>query len=81
MLDFVQKIVAKMTKRRIRRKKGSRRLSRLKTAAAWPENHRRRRSAAACSTDGSSPEISIDTFNFPTGAAETVHIWPSGREY
>ena len=50
MLDFVQKIVAKMTKRRIRRKKGSRRLSRLKTAAAWPEiigggGVRRRRAA------------------------------------
>ena len=52
MLDFVQKIVAKLTKRRIRRKNGSNRVSRLKTvAAAWPENHRRRRrSAAACST-------------------------------
>ena len=43
MLDFVQKIVAKMTKRR---KKVSSRVSRWKTAA-WPENYRRRRRRAA----------------------------------
>ena len=47
MLDFVQKILAKITKRRIRR------IRRLETAAAWPGiigggGVRRRRAALMC---------------------------------
>ena len=49
MLDFVQKILAKITKRRIRRINRFTPCTSFENSSGgmWPDNHRRRRSVAA----------------------------------
>ena len=53
MLDFVKKILLKLRNGAFGVQTGSRHVRRLKTAAAaWPENHRRRRAALSSRNEG-----------------------------